>query len=153
VADDVRRVMELYPRIYFACHTRHVHDDRAGRVLSAHQASILDHLDEVEGTSLTELARHMGVTAGTMSIAVDRLARHGYVRRVRDREDGRRVLLRLTAAGVRIREAKSVLDPARVQAMLARLAPGEREEGLRGLALLARAAQLEMHARADRRKP
>ena len=150
---EVRKVMELYPRIYFACHTRHVHDDRAGRVLSAHQASILDHLDEVEGTSLTELARHMGVTAGTMSIAVDRLVRHGYVRRVRDREDGRRVLIRLTAAGVRIREAKSVLDPARVEAMLGRLAPAEREEGLRGLALLAHAAQLEMHARAGRRRP
>jgi hypothetical protein len=44
--------MKSYPRIYFACRTRHVRDQQAGRTISAHQASILDHLDELEGTSL-----------------------------------------------------------------------------------------------------
>lgn len=146
LAKAAKQVLALYPRIYFACHTRHVRDDRAGRVLSAHQASILDHLDEVEPTSLLELSRHMGVTAGTMSVAVDRLAAHGYVRRIRDAGDRRRVHLRLSAAGVRIKEAKSVLDPDRVRAMLARLPPDERAAGLHGLALLAKAAQLAMHA-------
>lgn len=146
--EAARQLLSFYPRIYFACHTRHVHDERAGRVLSAHQASILDHLDEVEPTSLLQLARHMGVTAGTMSVAVERLVQHGYVRRVRDAGDRRKVSLRLSPAGVRVREAKSVLDPARVRAMLARLSPAERADGLRGLALLARAAQEEMHGRA-----
>ena len=67
----VRQVMELYPRIYFACHTRHVRDDQSGAVISAHQASILDHLDEIEPTALNDLARHMGVTASTMCITVE----------------------------------------------------------------------------------
>ena len=31
----VRQLMELYPRIYFACHTRHVRDPRTRRLLSA----------------------------------------------------------------------------------------------------------------------
>src|SRR5207247_1611868 len=115
---------------------------------SAHQASILDHLDEVEPTTLGDLAGHMGVTPGTMSVAVDRLVRQGYVARARDREDGRRVRLRLTGAGVRVRAAKSVLDPARVRAMLQRLPEGERAEAIRGLALLAGAAEAEMRARA-----
>ena len=44
----------------------------------------------------------------------------------------------LTPAGVRLREAKSVLDPDRVRALLRRLTPEEREAGIRGLALLAR---------------
>src|SRR6266850_320594 len=110
VDEVARQVMTLYPRIYFACHTRHVRDPQSATVLSRHQASILDHLDEVDPTTLTDLAGHMGVTAGTMSLSIDRLERKGYVRRVRDTVDRRRVQLRLTTAGVRVREANSVLD-------------------------------------------
>jgi DNA-binding MarR family transcriptional regulator len=149
---EADQVLAHYPRIYFACHTRHVKDDRAGRVLSSHQASILDHLDTEDPTSLLELARHMGVTAGTMSVAVDRLVAHGYVLRARDANDRRRVNLRLSAAGARIREANSVLDPVRVRAMLARLPAPQRKTALHGLALLARAAQESMHEQAKRRK-
>ena len=87
-ADEVtaaaESVMALYPRIYFACHTRHVRDPQSQRLLSRHQASVLDHLDEIEPTTLMELSRHMGVTAGTMSVAIDRLERKGYVVRLRD---------------------------------------------------------------------
>ncbi len=71
----VETVLECYPKIYFACHRRHVRDPATRRVLSAHQASILDHLDAVEPTSLGQLAAHMGVTVGTMSVAVERLVR------------------------------------------------------------------------------
>jgi DNA-binding MarR family transcriptional regulator len=62
-------VLTLYPRIYFACHTRHVRDPQSQRLLSRHQASILDHLDELEPTTVIDLARHMGVTPATMSLA------------------------------------------------------------------------------------
>jgi DNA-binding MarR family transcriptional regulator len=143
--------MDLYPRIYFACHTRHVRDPQSGAQLSAHQASILDHLDEVEPSSLTELAEHMGVTPSTMSIAVDRLARRSYVTRSADPLDGRRVLLRLSPSGLRVREAKSVLDPERVKDLLAGLSTEERERGLQGLAILAQAAGEAMQRRSTRR--
>lgn len=75
--DATRQLLEHYPRIFFACHSRHVRDPGSRRVLSAHQASILDHLNELEPTNVMDLARHMGVTASTMSVAVERLARHG----------------------------------------------------------------------------
>jgi DNA-binding MarR family transcriptional regulator len=140
VEDAARQVMALYPRIYFACHTRHVRDPLSDRVLSRHQASVLDHLDEIDPITLKGLARHMGVTAATMSLAIDRLERKGYVVRRRDSADRRRVHLRLTTAGVRVREASSVLDPARVEALVGRLTDEEREAAVRGLALLARAA-------------
>ena len=132
-------VMTLYPRIYFACHTRHVRDPQSQRLLSRHQASILDHLDEVEPTTVMDLAAHMGVTAATMSIGVDRLERKGYVARGKDPKDRRRVHVRLTTAGVRVREASSVLDPARVEALVSRLTPEERTRAIDGLALLANA--------------
>jgi DNA-binding MarR family transcriptional regulator len=142
--------MLLYPKIYFACHTRHVVDPKRNRVLSSHQASVLDHLDEIEPTGLLELASHMGVTASTMSLMIDRLARGGYVIRGRDSRDGRRVSLRLTKAGVRIKSEKSVLDPVRVQAVLDQLTAEERKQAIHGLALLARASSQAMQQRAAR---
>jgi len=137
-------VLDAYPRVYFACHTRHVADPVSGDPVSAHQASILDHLDEVDPMSVTDLAGHMGVTVATMSLAIDRLERRAYVRRDRDPGDRRRVLLRVTPAGVRLREAKSVLDPVRVEQVLAHLSPADRDAALRGLELLARASEKHM---------
>lgn len=148
-------VMSLYPRIYFACHTRHVRDPQTQRTLSRHQASVLDHLDETDPITLNALASHMGVTPGTMSLTVDRLEKKGYVIRLRDVADRRRVHLRLTSAGVRVREATSVLDPSLVEAMVGRLSDHDREAAVRGLALLGQAAQAQMaeQARGKREDP
>src|SRR5580692_10285234 len=152
-SDAVRQLMVLYPRIYFACHRRHVRDPQSRRVLSAHQGSILDHLDAREPVMLLELARHMGVTASTMSLEVEQLVQKGYVTRDRDTRDGRRLMLRLSASGVRVREANSVLDTERVGRMLARLSPEERAAGIAGLALLAKAASEQTEELEKRRKP
>ena len=103
-----------------------------------------DGLREVDPTTLNGLAKHMGVTAATMSLTIDRLERKGYVVRLRDTTDRRRVHVRLTSAGVRVRNASSVLDPPRVEQMLARLSDGDREAAIRGLRLLADAAQEQM---------
>ena len=137
---DAARLMQLYPKIFVACHRRHVKDPSTRQLLSAHQASIIDHLDDVSPTTVNDLAAHMGVTASTMSLAIDRLERGGYVRRAKDRSDKRRVLLRLTARGVRVKEQQSVLDPDAVRLMLTRLSPTVRRRALEGLALLAHAA-------------
>ena len=147
LGEDVRRVMELYPKIFFACHARHVRDPQTRTLVSAHQVQILDHLDADEPTSLSGLARHMGVTVGTMSVGVERLVRRGYVRRDRDPSDGRRVNLRLTPAGARVRESHSVLEPELVRSMLLGLEGERRARALDGLALLAEAAQGIMHAK------
>ena len=140
VVEAARQVMTLYPRIYFACHTRHVRDPQSQRMLSRHQASILDHLDAIDPITLNDLAGHMGVTAGTMSLAMDRLERKGFIVRLRDTKDRRRVHLRLTSAGVRVREANSMLDSPSVEALVGRLTDEERKVATRGLALLANAA-------------
>ena len=151
IGEDTRQLLEHYPKIFFACHRRHVRDVATQRVLSAHQASILDHLDPISPTNLTGLARHMGVTPSTMSLSVERLVRAGYVTRDRDPGDRRRVHLKLTAHGERLKEAQSVLEPDCVRALLERLSPPEREAGLSGLAVLARAASELMHERSARR--
>ncbi|HEX4568710.1 MAG TPA: MarR family transcriptional regulator [Vicinamibacterales bacterium] len=146
IGEAMTALMTLYPRIYFACHTRHVRDPQTQRLLSRHQASILDHLDELEPTTVMDLAAHLGVTSATMSLAIDRLERKGYVVRLRDAKDRRRVHVRLTTAGVRIKEASSVLDPERVQRLVARLSDTERTRAIEGLGLLAQAAEESMRA-------
>jgi DNA-binding MarR family transcriptional regulator len=147
----VQRVAMLYPRIFFACHTTHVRDPETRAELSAHQVAILEHLDNVEAVSLTGLAQHMGVSPSTMSLAIERLVQRGYVHRRRDAADGRRALLRLTPAGVRIKEAQTVLDPGKLRRMLAHLAAPQRDAAIAGLALLADAARREMQRRSRRR--
>ena len=145
--DETSRLMDFYPRIFLACHTRHVTDKQTGVKLTANQASILDHLDSDEPVTLFDLAMHMGVTPSTMSITVERLVKLAYIARIKDKQDGRKVNLTLTKQGERIKRAKSVLDPQLVQAMLTRLTEAERKLALDGLGLLAYAAEMEMKSR------
>ncbi len=149
---DVERVMTFYPRIFFACHTRHVRHTESGALLTSHQASILDHLDEQHPMKLGELADHMGVTPGTMSIHVERLVRMGFVSRRRSDADARQVELRLTGDGASVRDDKSVLDASLVDRMLAQLTAAERRAAIRGLSLLARAATASLAAGVKRRR-
>ncbi len=139
--------MGFYPKIYLACHTKHVSDPDTGTKLTAKQASVLDHLDIKEPVTLFDLAMHMGVTPSTMSLSIDRLSGMGYVRRERDRIDGRKTHLTLTSQGDKIKKANSVLDLAAVEALLNRLSPTERKLALDGLGLLAYAAEMEMKSR------
>src|SRR5215211_7457773 len=139
--------IDLYSRIYFACHTQHVLDPDSGTKVSARQASILSHLDSVDPTPISELATHMGVTVSTMSIAIDRLERQGYVVRARAESDARVRHVRLTPSGERLRTAQRVLEPRLVQAMLGRLSPADRRDALRGLELLGGAAREQTKSR------
>jgi len=82
-----------------------------------------------------------------MSIAIGRLVAQGYVTRVLDPVDRRKVQLRLTAAGARVCAANSVLEPTLVGEMLDQLSAAERKAALHGLELLARAGQAAQRAR------
>lgn len=143
----VERVLRAYPMIYLACHRRHVQDPQSGAKLTAALAGLLDHLDPKEPTSVVKLAQHMGVTPATVSVALNRLADKGYIRRVRDRKDQRRVLVTLTAAGERVTKANSVLEPRLIDAVLSRLPEKERNRAVDGLEVLARAAGAVLNSR------
>jgi DNA-binding MarR family transcriptional regulator len=146
----VSAILRHYPRIFLACHRRHTRDPKTGALVSERQVQILDHLDEIEPLSLSALAGHMGVTLSTMSIAVERLVNRGFVTRVADTADRRRVRLRLTESGARVCESQSVLDAELVDAMVAALPRRDRTSVLKGLALLARAAGESQRARSQR---
>ena len=144
---DVRLVQVAYPQIYFACHTRHIRRASTATRLSAADSTLLAHLDEDRATRPTELAKHLGVAASTLSAAINRLAKLGYVTLGKAASDRRAVDLRLTAKGAEAMQASSVLDAALVAKMLAQLSPVERKRALEGIGLLAKGARLAQGAR------
>ena len=137
----VFEVQRLYPQLYLACHVDHVRASSTEFRLSSHDSSILAHLDVDESTTPRALAAHLGVAASTLSAALTRLATLGYLTNSAAPHDKRRRELRLTRRGAEAMASTSVLDAARVRRMLASLGDGEREEAVRGLTLLARAAR------------
>ena len=149
-ASAVQKVVDLVPRLLYACRRLDARTLTTGRSLSPQQALILDQLDADIPTSLQALAAQMNVTAPTMSVAIGRLVREGYVRRDRDEVDGRRLDLTLSPAGARVRKATSSLDPRRVATLLNRLSAAERADVVRGLTALAAAARGEERSETER---
>ena len=137
----MQAVLAAYPTIHAACRRRHEQLPRRGGRLSRHLANLLEQLDPVAPSAVGELATRMRVTPATMSLQLARLAQLQLVVRTRDERDARRVQLRLTDAGVRLRARRSLLDPDRVRAALQRLPEPERDAVVAGVRLLARAAQ------------
>lgn len=130
---DVRRVQQLYPQIYLACHREHRRSPR--------DAALLSHLHRDRPVSPRTLARHLNVRASTMSEAVKKLTGLGLVDRRKSPTDARQVELRLTERGAEALAGGSVLDAGRLAALLALLSPVERKQAIRGLELLGRAAR------------
>jgi DNA-binding MarR family transcriptional regulator len=136
--DAVQAVLSAYPTIHSACRRRQVRDPVSGRRLSDHQAGILEHLDPVAPVTVGDLAATLRVTPATISLQLNQLVRLRLVTRQRDEQDARRVQLRLTEAGSRVRELRTLLDPERVRAALVRLPEPEQNAVVAGLRLLAR---------------
>lgn len=142
--DFVFEIQRLYPQIYIACHVGHVRAGSTKFSLSSNGASILAHLSLRTGTSPRALAGHLGVAPSTLSAAIKRLARLGYIANTPKATDRRQRELWLTELGAEAMRSTSVLDAERVALMLDKLEPREQKIAVRGLDLLARAArQLE----------
>jgi len=138
---DLYEVQRLYPMIYIACHIDHVRSSSTKWNLSSHDSSILAHLDLTEGMSPRSLASHLGVVPSTLSAALSRLTKLGYIESKAVEGDRRRKELRLTKLGAEAMASTSVLDHERVRKLLSLLRPNERKAALKGLTLLASAAR------------
>jgi DNA-binding MarR family transcriptional regulator len=145
--NNVGRLLAAYPTIYLACHRDHTRADAAGNPLTENQASVLDHMDSTRPTTVSKLAEHMGVGRSTMSITVARLVRGGYIARRPNKEDRRSGELTLTAAGKRIQEQNSVLNPQLVMQMLKMMEAAEVERALAGMECMAKYAAVLLRQR------
>lgn len=148
-ARAARRVVAAVPLVLAACRRRALQHPETRTRLSPHLAGLLEHLDPSRPIAVGELARRLGVTPATISLQIARLLALRLVSRTPDRADGRRVLLRLTAAGVRLRERRTLLDPECVELLLQRLPARERDLAVFGIESLGRAAQALGHRQAE----
>lgn len=140
--DPVAQLLTAYPVLHHALRQRSVRGiGPTATAVTDHQVTLLAQLDQSTERTMTDLAVAMGVALPTMSLSVDRLEALGLVKRERDPSDGRRVALRLTDNGARLARNRSLLDPARVRALLATLSPAERSAGVDAFITMARAAQ------------
>jgi DNA-binding MarR family transcriptional regulator len=118
-----------------------------GGTLTTSQADLLAPLLECEpaGLGLRALARLAGIAAPTATRMVDGLEARGLVTRRRDPDDGRAVLIALTAGGEdALRERRAQLL-ARRRAMFELLTPSERRAAARVLSRLTSAFEGSQH--------
>lgn len=131
---DTERFERSYRRIWGALNRPDDPD------LSQHERQLLHHVPSSGGVALTWLAGHLALPKSTTSVLLKDLERRGFLRRLRDANDERRLAVVLTHDGQRRVENDTVLDPARLAAAMERLPPAEREALLTGLESLAAAA-------------
>jgi DNA-binding MarR family transcriptional regulator len=137
--DELLAIQQLYPQVFHACHVRHARSRATNRFrVSERDQSLLAHLSLAHGRKPSELARHFGIGLPTLSEALKRLERAGYVERARSGADGRAREVKLTARGADALRGTSVLDDVLLARALEHLTPKERRTAVEGLALLAR---------------
>jgi MarR family transcriptional regulator, organic hydroperoxide resistance regulator len=142
IAEAIEAIQFAYPQVYFACHTRHERGRTHDRRLSPRDSQVLVHLDRARPTSLTPLARHLGLAASTLSEGITRLERFGYVAKgAADGGDRRHVGILLTKKGADAVLSSSVLERPRLRTVLNRLSARDRSTVLKGLYLLASACR------------
>ena len=139
--DYVFEIQRLYPQIYIACHNDHIRAASTQWRISSQDASVLVHLGRETGVRPSALAKHLGVAASTLSATVARLEKLGYLSNTPAANDKRQRELRLTNRGAEAIAATSDLNEARVRELVEHLTPREREDAVKGLTLLARAAR------------
>lgn len=86
-----------------------------------------------DGVTITDIAQDLEVTPPSVTMAVKRLEKKGYISKVRSSEDARRVRVRLTEQGRRAEIAHRFFHRQMVRAVTSDLSPAEREALLTGL--------------------
>jgi DNA-binding MarR family transcriptional regulator len=110
----VQRVQRDYPRIYLACHVRHVRAGSTPHRLSSRDSAILAHLDASVPITATELAAHLGIRASTMSAAIQKLAKLGYLQRQPNGYDRRVANVTITPRGAQAQSSSTSPDLGRL---------------------------------------
>jgi DNA-binding MarR family transcriptional regulator len=141
---DIEIMQCCYPQIYLACHLRHVRAASTHFRLSSRDSSLLAHLSETVPMAPSDLAAHLGVGPSTLSAAITKLQKLGYVERRPAPRDRRSVGLTLTRQGAAAMAETSVLDSSRVARVLERLSGPRRKQALAGLQVLAEASRQSM---------
>jgi DNA-binding MarR family transcriptional regulator len=99
-----------------------------GELLDPAQVDALDVLVHEQGCRMSELAERLRVDPSTATRVVDRLGREGFVRRVSEHGDGRRVRVEVTPSGLRLHTELSARRRQMLLGVLERFDHREREK-------------------------
>jgi DNA-binding MarR family transcriptional regulator len=136
-ADDcARELLDVVPPVMRVI--RAEMRSRRAPELSVPQFRVLAYVNRHAGTSLSEVADHIGLTRPAMSILVDGLVNRRLVTRQTDPDDRRRLTLSLTRQGQGLYAAARQETQARLAARLATLPAAERQALVSTLELLRR---------------
>lgn len=114
-----------------AQHAANLYVDKVGKKgLTQRQFAVMLTIDKNAGLSQINLVSLTGIDRSTMADLVGRLIAQGYVRRKRDKNDGRRNVLKLTAAGKRALDSTGP-GVASVDRKLTSLIPVEHRKSFR----------------------
>lgn len=141
-----RDLMETVPSVMRFIRTE-MRRHRGAR-MSVPQFRTLALLGRLPGSSLSDVAEHLGVSRPTASVLVDRLVRQGLVDRVQHPHERRRVALSLTREGEALLERARSHTRATIAGKLAALSPAQLACLAEGLALLRRVFETEGERRA-----
>ena len=119
-----RQVLEIVPLVMAAIRTE-IRSHR-GSELSVPQFRVLIFLNRHAGTSLSDIAEHLGLTLPSMSKMIDGLLARKMVTRHMHSEDRRRVTLALTALGRGAMQSAYEATESRLAERLAVLPVAER---------------------------
>ena len=87
-----------------------------------------------DSSTMTELADNIGAKLPSMTMMIDNLAEEGFVERARDEQDRRKVIVRLTDKGRRIREDFLAHRNQIAQQLFAKLSKDDEQELMVSLA-------------------
>ncbi len=142
----------LYLILWKAFYAVEAHDRRSIRSLgfsSDSDFAVLEALHSKGPLPVNELGRKLFLTSGSITTAVDRAQKHGWVRRVANPSDRRVALVELTAAGRKRAHEAVTVHFRNLARALSGLAAGEQAQLAALLRKLGRhAVQLEMESSA-----
>ncbi len=119
------QILEVVPQVMRTIRTRM--RQYRGSELSVPEFRAMGFINRHTGTSLTELADHIGLTLSSISKLIDRLVENRWVSREPDPEDRRRMTLALTARGRTLLDAAQAATQTSLAEQVAALSPAEAE--------------------------
>ncbi len=123
VEDSARQVLDVVPLVMRAIRTEF--RKQRSSDLSVPQFRSLKFTKNNEGTSLSEMACHIGLTLPSMSKLVDGLVDRGLLQREGHAEDRRRICLKITPKGQELLEIANQRTHAYLAAQLSGLSEKE----------------------------
>jgi DNA-binding MarR family transcriptional regulator len=129
----------------------HTRREKRGHRPGAQGHAVMQHLALSGPLTVGEAARHFERAQSVVSELVDRLAADGFVERMRDERDRRRVLVWLTPAGLdELERDREVLSRELVQAAMERMKPATRRALIAGMRALVAASDQVAQQRSRR---